>query len=156
METQKCVLYDRDCIGCLECEMCDLDPNKICDNCGKCLEIVVENHSGAARLPYPGQIFDVWCQYAGSAFSIQYRLSIGIHQTDPHIPCVAVERTERLAELLRNHRVWGGLRIDSVFHCFIPAGGRFLLQRLNPFGNFIRQGRVRHIQIYRLGKHGLR
>lgn len=39
METQKCVLYDRDCIGCLECEMCDLDPNKVCDNCGKCLNI---------------------------------------------------------------------------------------------------------------------
>lgn len=35
----KCVLYDRDCIGCLECETCDLDPNKICDNCGKCLDI---------------------------------------------------------------------------------------------------------------------
>lgn len=39
METQKCVLYDRDCIGCLECEMCDLDPDKVCDNCGKCLDI---------------------------------------------------------------------------------------------------------------------
>ena len=35
----KCVLYDRDCIGCLECETCDLDPNKVCDNCGKCLDI---------------------------------------------------------------------------------------------------------------------
>ena len=35
----KCVLYERDCIGCLECETCDLDPNKVCDNCGKCLEI---------------------------------------------------------------------------------------------------------------------
>lgn len=35
----KCVLYDRDCIGCGECEFCDLDPLKICDNCGKCLEI---------------------------------------------------------------------------------------------------------------------
>lgn len=34
-----CVLYDRKCIGCLECEICDLDPNKICDNCGKCLDI---------------------------------------------------------------------------------------------------------------------
>ena len=34
----KCVLYDRDCIGCLECETCDLDPNKACDNCGKCIE----------------------------------------------------------------------------------------------------------------------
>ena len=36
---QKCVLYDRECIGCYECEICDLDPNKICDNCGKCLNI---------------------------------------------------------------------------------------------------------------------
>ena len=35
----KCVLYDRECIGCMECEICDLDPNKICDNCGKCLDI---------------------------------------------------------------------------------------------------------------------
>lgn len=35
----KCVLYDRDCIGCFECEVCDLDPNKICDDCGKCLDI---------------------------------------------------------------------------------------------------------------------
>ena len=34
----KCVLYDRDCIGCGECEFCDLDPLKICDNCGKCLQ----------------------------------------------------------------------------------------------------------------------
>lgn len=39
MERTKCVLYDRDCIGCLECEMCDLDPDKVCDNCGKCLDI---------------------------------------------------------------------------------------------------------------------
>ena len=37
--SQKCVLYDRDCIGCLECEICDLDSSKICDNCGKCLNI---------------------------------------------------------------------------------------------------------------------
>lgn len=34
-----CELYDRECIGCMECEICDLDPNKICDNCGKCLDI---------------------------------------------------------------------------------------------------------------------
>lgn len=34
-----CVLYDRKCIGCMECEICDIDPNKICDNCGKCLDI---------------------------------------------------------------------------------------------------------------------
>lgn len=36
---QKCVLYERECTGCLECEICDLDENKICDNCGKCLDI---------------------------------------------------------------------------------------------------------------------
>lgn len=36
---QECVLYDRECIGCMECEVCDLDPDKICDNCGKCLDI---------------------------------------------------------------------------------------------------------------------
>ena len=35
----KCVLYERDCIGCMECETCDLDPNKVCDNCGKCIEV---------------------------------------------------------------------------------------------------------------------
>lgn len=36
---QNCVLYERECIGCLECEICDLDKNKICDNCGKCIDI---------------------------------------------------------------------------------------------------------------------
>lgn len=36
---EKCVLYDRECIGCGECEFCDLDPLKICDNCGKCLNL---------------------------------------------------------------------------------------------------------------------
>ena len=35
----QCVLYDRECIGWLECETCDLDPNKVCDNCGKCIEM---------------------------------------------------------------------------------------------------------------------
>jgi len=38
-EKEMCVLYDRECIHCGECEMCDLDPLKICDNCGKCLDI---------------------------------------------------------------------------------------------------------------------
>ena len=36
---QMCVLYDRECIGCMECETCDLDPSKVCDNCGKCLDV---------------------------------------------------------------------------------------------------------------------
>jgi len=34
---EKCVLYDRDCINCGECDRCDLDPDKICDNCMKCV-----------------------------------------------------------------------------------------------------------------------
>lgn len=37
METKRCVLYDRVCIECGECNMCDLDPMKVCDNCGKCI-----------------------------------------------------------------------------------------------------------------------
>ena len=39
IKDKECVLYDRDCIDCGECEMCDLDHNKVCDNCGKCLDI---------------------------------------------------------------------------------------------------------------------
>ena len=34
---KECVLYDRECIGCGECDRCDLDPDKICDNCMKCV-----------------------------------------------------------------------------------------------------------------------
>ena len=36
-EYRQCVLYDRECIGCGECDRCDLDPAKICDNCMKCV-----------------------------------------------------------------------------------------------------------------------
>lgn len=36
-EQKQCVLYDRVCIGCGECDRCDLDPNKICNNCMKCI-----------------------------------------------------------------------------------------------------------------------
>ena len=35
--TRLCVLYDRECIGCGECDRCDLDPEKICNNCMKCI-----------------------------------------------------------------------------------------------------------------------
>lgn len=38
-KARRCELYDRECIGCMECEICDLNSNKICDNCGKCLDI---------------------------------------------------------------------------------------------------------------------
>ncbi len=35
---RSCILYDRECIGCGECDRCDLDPEKICDNCMKCVK----------------------------------------------------------------------------------------------------------------------
>ncbi len=35
---KECVLYDRTCVQCGECLRCDLDPEKLCDNCGHCLE----------------------------------------------------------------------------------------------------------------------
>ena len=37
MKDNKCILYDRDCIDCGECDMCELDPQKRCDNCMKCV-----------------------------------------------------------------------------------------------------------------------
>lgn len=37
MEKKQCVLYERACIDCGECEHCDLDPDKICDNCMRCV-----------------------------------------------------------------------------------------------------------------------
>ena len=36
--TKECVLYDRPCIECGECNMCDLDPTKVCDNCMRCVK----------------------------------------------------------------------------------------------------------------------
>jgi len=35
---KKCVLYDRACIECGECNMCDLEPGKICNNCMRCVD----------------------------------------------------------------------------------------------------------------------
>lgn len=35
---RSCILYDRECIGCGECDRCDLDPEKTCDNCMKCIQ----------------------------------------------------------------------------------------------------------------------
>lgn len=37
--SEQCVLYDRECINCGECDNCDLDSSKHCDNCGKCLNL---------------------------------------------------------------------------------------------------------------------
>jgi hypothetical protein len=33
-----CRLFERECIDCGECDVCDLDVDKICDNCMRCLE----------------------------------------------------------------------------------------------------------------------
>jgi len=43
MDQGRCVLYDRNCIECGECNLCDLDPNKICDNCKKCIGLCDES-----------------------------------------------------------------------------------------------------------------
>ena len=43
---KQCVLYDRECINCNECNVCDLDPNKICDNCEKCLHLEDNDYKG--------------------------------------------------------------------------------------------------------------
>ena len=39
MERRNCVLYPErgECIECGDCSICDIDPSKICDNCGKCI-----------------------------------------------------------------------------------------------------------------------
>lgn len=33
-----CVIYDRECIDCGECDMCDLEPEKHCDDCSRCID----------------------------------------------------------------------------------------------------------------------
>jgi hypothetical protein len=33
-----CVLEDRACTNCGECDRCDLDPNKQCDSCCRCID----------------------------------------------------------------------------------------------------------------------
>ncbi len=35
---KECVLMDRECIDCGECDICDLDPRKKCDNCCACID----------------------------------------------------------------------------------------------------------------------
>lgn len=39
MAMKYCVLYEgRICNDCKDCHFCDLDPDKLCDNCMECLE----------------------------------------------------------------------------------------------------------------------
>lgn len=42
---EQCELYDRECINCGECDICDLDSNKRCDDCGRCIDDVSEYRS---------------------------------------------------------------------------------------------------------------
>ncbi len=44
MPDKMCILYNRICIDCGECNRCDLDPSKICDNCFRCLEMPGEDY----------------------------------------------------------------------------------------------------------------
>ena len=37
MSAKQCILYDRLCNDCGECDFCELDPHKRCDNCMKCV-----------------------------------------------------------------------------------------------------------------------
>lgn len=34
----ECVLMDRECMDCGQCDICDLDESKICDDCCKCID----------------------------------------------------------------------------------------------------------------------
>lgn len=37
---KKCIIDNhKECINCNECNVCDLNPNKICNNCMECLNI---------------------------------------------------------------------------------------------------------------------
>lgn len=42
---KECVLEDKMCTNCGECELCDLDKNKKCDNCGACIETDAESRA---------------------------------------------------------------------------------------------------------------
>ena len=42
---KECILEDKICTNCGDCEICDLDENKKCDNCGKCIESSAESRA---------------------------------------------------------------------------------------------------------------
>ncbi|HEX2925101.1 MAG TPA: hypothetical protein VHP38_02400 [Ruminiclostridium sp.] len=46
---EQCELYDRECINCGECDICDLDPAKHCDDCGRCIDEAEEYRSLTIR-----------------------------------------------------------------------------------------------------------
>ncbi len=45
---KRCVLNEaKECVHCGDCDICDLDPNKICDNCCKCIDSPHEDENYA-------------------------------------------------------------------------------------------------------------
>lgn len=51
-ENGMCVLVDnKSCTDCGECDRCDLDPSKICDNCGACIDEYNTNSKGFVEIP---------------------------------------------------------------------------------------------------------
>ncbi|MDR3318142.1 MAG: hypothetical protein LBS99_01765 [Clostridiales bacterium] len=51
-----CLIYDRECVGCGECLICDLDANKVCDNCCKCIESDKPYSEILVGLPDKGEV----------------------------------------------------------------------------------------------------
>ena len=45
MKRETCILEDKKCTDCGECNLCDLDAEKICDNCGKCIDSEAESRA---------------------------------------------------------------------------------------------------------------
>ncbi|MDR0396685.1 MAG: hypothetical protein LBH66_05225 [Oscillospiraceae bacterium] len=45
-----CVLYDRPCTECGECDRCDINPEKRCDNCMRCVGMPA-NRADASKKP---------------------------------------------------------------------------------------------------------
>lgn len=34
-----CILDEnKECVNCMECQLCDINPGKTCDNCGACID----------------------------------------------------------------------------------------------------------------------
>lgn len=50
MGFKRCVLYDRPCTECGECNLCDLDPSKVCDNCKKCIGLNGDSEYRAIKI----------------------------------------------------------------------------------------------------------
>lgn len=70
---EKCVLYDRECINCGECEFCDLDPTKLCDNCGKCLENMNMDYASIKIESIEGETSDDDCDCDDERHHHHYR-----------------------------------------------------------------------------------